>query len=64
MSIEHINELYSLDDKEFIVEAYKNILNREPDNKGLCFYSMLLSNGHDKSDIIFRLAMSDESVQH
>ena len=35
MRIQHIIELFALEGRDFITEAYRNLLDREPDLQGM-----------------------------
>lgn len=60
MEIEHINEIFSLEGEDFIVEAYRNLLSRDPDEHGLAYYLGCLSLGYGKIGVVIQLAESEE----
>ncbi|MBE9395953.1 methyltransferase domain-containing protein [Pontibacterium sp. N1Y112] len=62
--ITSITELLSLEDKEFVSEAYKLLLGRPSDNDGLNHYLGLLRSGEEKSHIINSLAFSAEGKKN
>ena len=64
MSIQHIYELFALDGQIFITEAYRNLLNREPDEHGMAYYLGRLAVGYSKAHVIAQLAKSQESRPH
>lgn len=64
MTIQHITELFSLDGKEFVTEAYRNLLNREPDAHGMAYYLGRLAQGLGKDTVISQLAKSSECKPH
>ncbi|MCK5896236.1 MAG: DUF4214 domain-containing protein, partial [Cocleimonas sp.] len=45
----------NLSNEEFVVQIYRNILNREPEVEGKIFWAIRLSNGLSKSDFIVEL---------
>jgi len=56
-----IDNILKLDGKNFIVEAYRYVLGREPDEEGLNYYlSKLMSGDYSKLDVIVRLRYSSE----
>jgi hypothetical protein len=61
MPIQHIVELFALDERDFIIEAYRNILGREPDPHGAAYYLGCMSLGHGKASVIVQLAQSKEA---
>lgn len=61
MNLENISELLALTDRDFIIEAYNNILGREPDPHGMQFYMDMLANGGDKKNIVIQLGTSKEA---
>lgn len=64
MYIQHITELFALDGREFITEAYRNLLNREPDIQGMAYYLGRLAQGRGKDAVIVQLAKSPECKPH
>lgn len=64
MTIENITELFTLDGPSFVTEAYRNLVQREPDPHGLAYYLGRLAQGHDKSAVIVQLAQSKECRPH
>jgi lipopolysaccharide biosynthesis protein len=64
MPIKHITELFALDGSAFITAAYRNLLNREPDEAGLAYYLGRLSMGYGKARVIAQLAQSPECRPH
>lgn len=64
MSIQHITELFALDGQEFVTEAYRNLLNRNPDVHGMAYYLGRLAQGRGKEEVIVQLAKSPECKPH
>lgn len=64
MPIQHITELFSIDGRLFVTEAYRNLLQREPDPQGMAYYLGCLSMGYGKARIIMQLALSAEARPH
>jgi O-antigen chain-terminating methyltransferase len=64
MAVEHITELFALDGRAFVTEAYRNLLNREPDEHGMAYYLGRLSMGYGKLGVIVQLAQSHECRPH
>ncbi|MHB1642861.1 MAG: DUF4214 domain-containing protein [Acidithiobacillus sp.] len=64
MPIQNITELFSLDGPAFITEAYRNLLQREPDPNGMAYYLGRLSMGYGKARVIVQLAKSAECRPH
>ena len=64
MSIQNVYELFALDGRAFITEAYRNLLKREPDEHGMAYYFGRLTAGYSKASIIKDLAESKESCPH
>ncbi|GEM_PF-6467957 len=64
MTIKHITELFYLDGREFLIECYRNLLLREPDEHGLNYYLGRLAEGHSKASLILQLAKSPECRPH
>ena len=60
ITIQHISELFAYDGREFITQAYFNLLGREPDLHGMAYYLGRLSRGADKAEVIAQLAQSEE----
>jgi hypothetical protein len=58
--IQHITELFAYDGEEFITEAYRNLLDRDPDPHGLRYYLGRLALGYGKPAIVVQLATSPE----
>lgn len=58
--IQHITELFAYDGAEFIAEAYRNLLDREPDPHGLRYYLGRLALGYSKAAVAVQLASSPE----
>lgn len=57
----HVNDLLKYHDREFIWNAYRAILKREPDERGLAdFLSLLRSGNRNKIDILASLQSSAE----
>ncbi|HCO61626.1 MAG TPA: methyltransferase type 11 [Porticoccaceae bacterium] len=52
------------DDAEFVTNAYRGLLRREPDENGLTEYLVRLRNGEDKIMILASLMYSDEGRRH
>lgn len=53
-------ELFALHDEAFIDAAYKTVLGRAPDFKGLAHYTERLRDGHSRSSVLAELAGSSE----
>ena len=64
MSIQHIIELFALEGRDFITEAYHNLLGREPDPQGMAYYLGRMAMGYGKASVIMDLARSAESLPH
>lgn len=64
MPIQHIHELFALDERAFVTEAYRNLLHREPDAHGLAYYLGRLAIGYSKTVVIVQLARSEECRPH
>lgn len=62
--IQYIYELFIYDDQEFIIMAYRTLLNREPDPHGMNYYLGRLRMGYGKASIIVQLANSPETRPH
>ncbi|MBN2679349.1 DUF4214 domain-containing protein [Acidithiobacillus montserratensis] len=62
--ITHITELFALDDSEFVTEAYRNLLQHDPDTQGMAYYLGRLAQGFSKESVIFQLAKSPECRPH
>jgi hypothetical protein len=60
MPVQHITELFALDGREFITEAYRNLLKRETDEHGMAYYLGRLAQGYGKAAVIAQLAQSTE----
>lgn len=61
MPISHIVELFALEERNFVCEAYRELLGREPDQQGMAYYLGRLSLGYSKTSIIVDLAKSKEA---
>ncbi len=55
MQVQNITELFSLSDVEFVTEAYRNLLGREPDERGLRYYLGRLARGYSRESVIAQL---------
>jgi hypothetical protein len=64
MQIQHITELFSLNGNAFVIEAYRNLLGRDPDEHGLRYYLGRLALGYGKVGVIVQLAKSPECRPH
>ena len=64
MPIQHIIELFALEGRDFITEAYRNLLDREPDPQGMAYYLGRLAMGYGKARVIMDLAQSKEAHPH
>lgn len=60
MPIQHITELFCLLGRDFVTEAYRNLLKREPDEHGMAYYLGRLAQGYGKTAVIEQLAQSTE----
>lgn len=60
MPIQHIYELFVLDGQDFVKEAYRNLLNREPDEHGMAYYLARLAMGDSKTSIVAQKTRSQE----
>lgn len=60
MTVTHVNQLLMLGGDEFILQAYRSILNREPEPDGARFYRARLDEGVDKARILYEIAASVE----
>lgn len=58
MPILHISELFALDRYQFVTQAYRNLLQHDPDSQGLAYYMGRLAQGYSKESVIFQLARS------
>jgi O-antigen chain-terminating methyltransferase len=56
----HLRNLLNLHDHEFVAQAYRTVLGREPDLGGMDYYLRLLRDGRSKVEIIGRLRLSRE----
>jgi len=63
MAIENIYELFILDSETFVVEAYRCLLGRDPDEHGLAYYLGRLAVGYSKEEVVTQLALSTECKQ-
>ena len=61
MPIQNIIELFALEGRDFVADAYRNILNREPDPQGMAYYLGRLAMGCGKASVITDLAQSKEA---
>ncbi|MBE7564243.1 DUF4214 domain-containing protein [Acidithiobacillus sp. HP-6] len=64
MPIQNITELFALDGREFVTEAYRSLLNREPDVQGMAYYLGRLAQGRGKYSVIVQLSKSLECKPH
>ncbi|MBN2679346.1 DUF4214 domain-containing protein [Acidithiobacillus montserratensis] len=64
MPIQHITELFALDGPKFIAEAYRNLLQHDPDLQGMNYYLGRLAQGHSKDSVILQLSQSAECRPH
>jgi hypothetical protein len=64
MRIQHITELFALDGPDFVIEAYRSLLQREPDPHGLAYYLGRLAQGHGKASVIYQLTKSSDCRPH
>jgi hypothetical protein len=64
MPIQHITELFALDGRAFVREAYRTLLSREPDEHGLAYYLGRLSMGYGKAGVIAQLAQCPDCRPH
>ncbi len=55
VQVQNITELFSLSDVEFVIEAYRNLLGREPDEHGLRYYLGRLARGYSRESVIAQL---------
>jgi hypothetical protein len=62
--IQNIYELISLEGREFVIEAYRNLLGRDPDSHGLYYYLGRMADGYSKKNVIVQLAKSSEMKNH
>lgn len=60
MVIKNIEELFVYDGRDFVTEAYRNLLEREPDEHGLMYYLGRMAQGHNKANVIVQIAKSSE----
>lgn len=60
MPIQHITELFVLDGRDFVTEAYRNLLGREPDAHGVAYYLGRMAQGYGKGAVIAQVARSPE----
>jgi 2-polyprenyl-3-methyl-5-hydroxy-6-metoxy-1,4-benzoquinol methylase len=59
---ERVDKRADADDTTFVTTAYRQILQREPDHDGLCFYTTQLHGGVARRDLLNALITSDEHV--
>ncbi|ESQ91130.1 FkbM family methyltransferase [Asticcacaulis benevestitus] len=59
-----LDHLLSLNDSEFLKQAYQLVLGRDPDENGKETYGSLLRNGISRSSIIISLCNSEEGRKH
>ncbi len=64
MAIENVYELFVLDGEAFVVEAYRCLLGRDPDEHGLAYYLGRLAVGYSKEEVVTQLALSTECKQY
>jgi hypothetical protein len=62
-SVQHIDELFVLEDTDFIKTAFEVLLGRVADDQGLRYYRGRLALGVDKAEILADLAKSPEAVK-
>lgn len=60
MDIEHVNQLLSFRGGDFVTQAYRVVLGREPDPQGLAHFQRRAETRHDKAAIVCELALSRE----
>ncbi len=60
MTVKNIEELFIHDGRDFVTNAYRNLLKREPDEHGLMYYIGRMAQGHNKAAVIAQLAKSPE----
>ena len=58
-----IQRIMKLSDEEFIYEAYRECLDREPDSWGFKYYSEYLNNGINRIEIIREILSSNEAKE-
>ncbi|MBY4676800.1 class I SAM-dependent methyltransferase [Marinobacterium arenosum] len=58
-----LHELLRFDDMQFVANAFRGILQREPDDAGLDGYTAYLRNGGSKEHLLADLLMSEEGQQ-
>lgn len=59
-----VRQLIALYDSEFVFQAYRSVLGREPDAAGFENYLQQVRSGVPKEQLIVSMARSDEGVQH
>lgn len=64
MPIQHITELFALDGRLFVIEVYRNLLGREPDQQGMAYYLGRMAQGYGKTSVIAQVAQSQECRPH
>jgi hypothetical protein len=64
MQIQHITELFSFDGETFVIEVYRYLLGRDPDESGLRYYLGRLALGYGKAGVVIQLAKSPECRPH
>ncbi len=64
MQIQHITELFSFDGETFVIEVYRYLLGRDPDESGLRYYLGRLALGYGKAGVVVQLAKSPECRPH
>ena len=57
----NIKKLLKYDGDKFITEIYRNVLERNPDQKGFSYFKDLLDNGTSKEFILYSIVMSEEA---
>lgn len=58
--INNLEELLELESTDFIIGAYQNLLNRQPDSEGLLYYKRRIESGISKIEILIQLKESPE----
>lgn len=57
-----LQSLFRLDDREFVTELYREILERDPDPGGLAHHTSLLAGGLSRHDLVARFLVSEEFI--
>lgn len=60
--VQLLHHAYHLNDRDFIKELYRQLLNREADDQEVDHYSGVLSTGYSKRDLIIHFFNSDEAM--